>query len=66
MAGTAALALVVPISVAIVALLAIVTFSYEQTIHAYPGGGGAYIVAATTSGTSRPRWPGPRSSWTTS
>src|SRR5512134_1289993 len=39
MAGTAALAYVVPISMAIVVLLAIVTFSYEQTIHAYPGGG---------------------------
>src|SRR5205814_3016843 len=34
---------VFPISIAIVALLAIVTISYEQTIHAYPGGGGAYI-----------------------
>jgi amino acid transporter len=50
MAGTAALALVVPISVAIVVLLAIVTFSYEQTIHAYPGGGGAYIVARDNLG----------------
>ena len=50
MAGTAALSLVVPISVAIVVLLAIVTFSYEQTIHAYPGGGGAYIVARDNLG----------------
>ena len=50
MAGAAALSLVVPISVAIVALLAIVTFSYEQTIHAYPGGGGAYIVARDNLG----------------
>jgi amino acid transporter len=50
MAGTAALALVVPVSVAIVVLLAIVTFSYEQTIHAYPGGGGAYIVARDNLG----------------
>ena len=50
MAGTAALSLVLPISVAIVALLAIVTFSYEQTIHAYPGGGGAYIVARDNLG----------------
>jgi amino acid transporter len=45
MGGAAALSFVVPISIAIVVLLAIVTFSYEQTIHAYPGGGGAYIVA---------------------
>jgi amino acid transporter len=50
MAGTAALSFVVPISVAIVVLLAIVTFSYEQTIHAYPGGGGAYIVARDNLG----------------
>src|SRR5512142_1086711 len=50
MAGTAALSLVTPISIGIVALLAIVTFSYEQTIHAYPGGGGAYIVARDNLG----------------
>ena len=50
MAGTAALSFVLPISVAIVVLLAIVTFSYEQTIHAYPGGGGAYIVARDNLG----------------
>ena len=50
MAGTAALSFVLPISIAIVLLLAIVTFSYEQTIHAYPGGGGAYIVARDNLG----------------
>jgi len=44
-AGTMAFGIVVPISIAIVILLAIVTISYEQTIHAYPDGGGAYIVA---------------------
>src|SRR5215208_2614660 len=44
-AGSLAYDYVFPISVAIVVLLAIVTISYEQTIHAYPGGGGAYIVA---------------------
>ena len=49
-AGTAAFALVFPISIAIVVLLALVTFSYEQTIHAYPGGGGAYIVARDNLG----------------
>src|SRR5678815_6077843 len=41
---TSALQNVFPISIAIVILLAIVAVSYEQTIHAYPGGGGAYIV----------------------
>ncbi len=35
---------------AIVILLAIVTVSYEQIIHAYPGGGGAYIVARDNLG----------------
>jgi amino acid transporter len=30
--------------------MAIVTISYEQTIHAYPGGGGAYIVARDNLG----------------
>ena len=49
-AGTAAFGLVFPISIAIVVLLAIVTLSYEQTIHAYPGGGGAYIVARDNLG----------------
>lgn len=49
-AGTAAFGYALPISIAIVALLVIVTFSYEQTIHAYPGGGGAYIVARDNLG----------------
>ncbi|MGE5503042.1 MAG: amino acid permease, partial [Actinomycetota bacterium] len=44
-AGTAALSLSLPIAAAITALLAVVTLSYRQTIHAYPGGGGAFIVA---------------------
>ncbi len=49
-AGTIAFGYVVPISIAIIALLAIVTLSYEQTIHAYPDGGGAYIVARDNLG----------------
>ena len=49
-AGLGALHFVFPVSVAIVVLLAIVTLSYEQTIHAYPGGGGAYIVARDNLG----------------
>jgi amino acid transporter len=49
-AGSLAYDYVFPISIAIVALLAIVTISYEQTIHAYPGGGGAYIVARDNLG----------------
>lgn len=49
-AGMAALAFAFPISLAIVALLAIVTVSYEQIIHAYPNGGGAYIVSRDNLG----------------
>src|SRR5512136_1153986 len=48
--GASALGLAFPISLAIVGLLAILTLSYEQTIHAYPGGGGAYIVARDNLG----------------
>ncbi len=44
-AGVAAFRNAVPISIVIATLLAIVAFSYRQTIHAYPTGGGAYIVA---------------------
>lgn len=43
---------VVPISIGIAALLAIVATSYRQTIHAYPSGGGAYIVARENLGTT--------------
>ena len=50
LAGMAAFGYAFPISIAIVILLAIVTISYEQTIHAYPGGGGAYIVARDNLG----------------
>jgi amino acid transporter len=49
-AGAGAFKYVFPISIAIVILMAIVTFSYEQTIHAYPGGGGAYIVSRDNLG----------------
>jgi amino acid transporter len=48
--GLATFSHVMPISFAIVALLVIVTISYRQTIHAYPGGGGAYIVARDNLG----------------
>jgi amino acid transporter len=50
LAGAAALYLSVPISIAITALLAIVAISYQQTIHAYPSGGGSYIVARANLG----------------
>ena len=41
---------IVPVSAAIVALLAIVYFSYRQTIDAYPRGGGSYTVASQNLG----------------
>jgi amino acid transporter len=43
---------VVPISIGIALLLIIVATSYRQTIHAYPSGGGAYIVAKENLGTT--------------
>jgi amino acid transporter len=43
---------VVLISIGIAVLLAIVAASYRQTIHAYPSGGGAYIVAKENLGTT--------------
>ncbi|HAL15947.1 MAG TPA: permease [Anaerolineaceae bacterium] len=49
-AGSGTLGYVFPISIVIVLLMAIVTISYQQTIHAYPGGGGAYIVARDNLG----------------
>ena len=49
-AGASALGLVLPITLAIVALLAILVFSYRQVIDAYPGGGGAYAVSRANLG----------------
>jgi amino acid transporter len=42
--------LVMPISIAIAALMAIVVISYRQTVRAYPSGGGAYIVSKENLG----------------
>src|SRR5919205_2498041 len=49
---TTAFHYVVPISVGIAVLLVVVATSYRQTIHAYPSGGGAYIVAKENLGTT--------------
>ncbi len=49
-AGVAAFAYAFPLAIAIAILLVILTISYEQTIHAYPSGGGAYIVARDNLG----------------
>src|SRR6516165_1750177 len=52
--GMAGVAYIIPISVSIIILLAIVFFSYRQTIMAYPQGGGSYTVASENLGV----WPG--------
>jgi amino acid transporter len=49
-AGTENFKYVLGLSVVVVALLVIVTFSYRQTIRAYPSGGGSYIVAHANLG----------------
>jgi amino acid transporter len=46
-----ALTSLVPVSLGIILLPAIVYFSYRQTIAAYPGGGGSYTVATENLGT---------------
>jgi amino acid transporter len=49
--GVAAIGYLLPISIVVVALLVIVVASYRQTIFAYPGGGGSYIVSRENLGT---------------
>ncbi len=52
--GASSLALgldvLVPISIAVAILLTIVIISYRQTIHAYPDGGGSYVVSRENLG----------------
>jgi len=48
--GAAGIAYILPVSLSIITLLAIVYFSYRQTIAAYPGGGGSYTVASENLG----------------
>ena len=45
-----ALEYLIPISIIVMVLLALVSFSYRQTIFAYPSGGGSYIVAKDNLG----------------
>jgi amino acid transporter len=54
LAGSSALGLSMPIALVIAVLLVVVGTSYYQTIHGYPAGGGAYIVAHDNLGA----WPG--------
>src|SRR5205085_453407 len=48
--GVAAFALVMPVTIAVVVVEAILIFSYRQTIKAYPSAGGAYIVTKDNLG----------------
>ncbi len=50
-AGALGLPWALPISFGIALLLAIVSFSYRQTVHAYPHGGGSYTVSKENLGT---------------
>lgn len=57
-AGVAAFSLTMPISLAIVGLLIVVAMSYNQTIHAYPMGGGSYRVSTDNLGSMAGRIAG--------
>src|SRR5207237_1014853 len=48
--GVAAFSLVMPITISVIAVEAILIFSYRQTIRAYPSAGGAYIVTKDNLG----------------
>ncbi len=50
LAGTAALAVTMPIAIAVVFVLAIVILSESRVIRAYPNGGGSYLVARENHG----------------
>src|SRR5205814_6063007 len=50
LAGSGAIPLAGPIGIVIALLLFIVALSYNQTIHAYPTGGGSFIVAKENIG----------------
>lgn len=50
-AGTLGLTYAVPVAFGIATLLAVVSFSYRQTVHAYPHGGGSYTVSKENLGT---------------
>ncbi len=49
-AGAAAVGFLTPISFVVALLLVIVIASYRQTIHAYPDGGGSYVVSRENLG----------------
>jgi amino acid transporter len=50
MAGAVAASFSIYIAVAVVVLLVFVVLSYQQTVHAYPNGGGSYVVSRENLG----------------
>lgn len=50
LAGTAAITWSIPVSLAILFLILVLTISYRQIIYEYPEGGGAYVVARSNLG----------------
>ncbi|MBX6343327.1 MAG: APC family permease, partial [Thermomicrobiaceae bacterium] len=50
LAGIAALAWTLPLTLAVLVVLVTVVISYQQTIQAYPHGGGSYTVASDNLG----------------
>jgi amino acid transporter len=51
-AGMAVFGYLVPLSLVLIGLLTLLVLSYRQTIYAYPGGGGSYIVSRDNLGTN--------------
>ncbi len=49
-AGVAAAAFSIYIAIAVIVLLGFVALSYRQTVHAYPNGGGSYVVSRENLG----------------
>ena len=50
LAGSAAVRFSLPVAAAVVVLLGFVALSYQQTVHAYPNGGGSYVVSRENLG----------------
>jgi amino acid transporter len=50
LAGIGALVWTLPLTLVIIVVLAVVVTSYQQTLRAYPSGGGSYIVASDNLG----------------
>ncbi len=50
LAGAAAVTLSIYVAIAVVVLLVFVALSYQQTVHAYPNGGGSYVVSRENLG----------------